>query len=527
MGDAQGQLTAFTHALERTCLLLACEDEGDLVLHILGAAHHVLFQCLVEDAIAIHGVVEVGNGLRQGLSREIVQQLLERTECHGALIEILGRLRCLQADAVLHEVIHAVMTRLVGIVGLAVQGVHHSHGAARIGSTLGGELGHGGDVGHQTLHIEGIGDALEDVAAARGGHQQIGGVDMTEAIALHGEGCTLQLEVIGGRGLHPQLLGIDLLCLHVGDGIHHALKILGVGDTVPHIVGRQHADGAKALLQLGIGHGRQEVLALQGILGQILVKEGGETIHKLIEDLTLEAPQVHRHDGLTVQMEIIVTILGVGGVLAALFNVGALGNALEVAVLHLAHATGDVAALGDGVDEVVAHHGVLVGGALFLEEVEDGLHGGSAVIIVGVQHGEGAIHGVTGAGDGVTRAPRLGAALGNGVALGNLIHLLEHVLHLEVLLHAIADDLAEISLDLLLDDKDHLAETGLPCIVHGKVDDDVALIVHRGDLLQAAETGAHAGCHNDQYRFSHNTCFSFYFIQYSLSLTYQMLQGGV
>ena len=503
MGHPQGQLASFPHPLEGAGLLLPGQRERDLRLGVLGPAAGVLVQRLMEDAVAVNGVVEVGDRLAEGLRRELGEKLLEGAEGHGTLIEVLRRLRRLEADAVLHEIVDAVAAGPVLVIALSVQSRHQLHGASGVAGVLRRELRHGLDVLHQGGHVKGVADALENIAAAGGGDQQIRLIDVAAAIALQGEGRTLQREVIGGGGLHPQLLGIDLLVLHGLDGVLHGQQVLGIGHAIPHILRGQNADGAQALLDLGIGHGGQEVLAFQGVLRQVFLQKGGESVHELLQQLLLEAPEVHGYHGVAGQVHIVRSVLGIGGVAAPLFNVGALGHGFQKAVLHRAHAAGNVAVFRDRIAHQVAHHGVLVGPALLLEEVVDGLDGGGAVIVVRVQNSKGTVDGILRASDGMGGAPGLCPALRHGKALGELVYLLEHIPHIEEFLHAAAHGLFEIRFNFMLDDEYHLAEAGLPRVIQGIVNDNMTLIVDWGDLLQSAETGTHSGSHNDQYRFSH------------------------
>ena len=55
----------------------------------------------------------------------------------------------------------------------------------------------------------------------------------------------------------------------------------------------------------------------------------------------------------------------------------------------------------------------------------------------------------------------------------------------------------------MLDNKNDFAEACPVSIVQGKINDGVAMLVHGGDLLKAAETAAHAGGQNDKSGFFH------------------------
>ena len=82
-------------------------------------------------------------------------------------------------------------------------------------------------------------------------------------------------------------------------------------------------------------------------------------------------------------------------------------------------------------------------------------------------------------------------------------HLLESVFHVHGLGHTVADGGLEGILDLMLDDKDHCLEACAAGVVERIIHDDLSVGAHRVDLLHAAVTAAHAGSHDDQYRFIH------------------------
>ena len=98
-------------------------------------------------------------------------------------------------------------------------------------------------------------------------------------------------------------------------------------------------------------------------------------------------------------------------------------------------------------------------------------------------------------------APRLDAPFGDAVSLGQAVELLVDILHVENLLHALANAGLEIVLDLMLDDEAHLAETGTVCVEHRVVDDGVTHLVHGGYLLESAEAAAHSGGEDHKCRF--------------------------
>ena len=153
VGDAQGQLAGFAHALQEPRLALAGHDEADLLLHGFGAVAHILLQGVLKQDIAVDGVVELGDGLMELLRREVPQHLLEMTEGDGALIEVLGGLRRFQAEAA-HEFIHPpVFAAGILVIELAAVGGDEVQGAAGIANALAQKFRHRADVLHQRLGI--------------------------------------------------------------------------------------------------------------------------------------------------------------------------------------------------------------------------------------------------------------------------------------------------------------------------------------------------------------------------------------
>ena len=192
-------------------------------------------------------------------------------------------------------------------------------------------------------------------------------------------------------------------------------------------------------------------------------------------------------------------ILGEGSILAPLIDLGTLGNTGEEAVLiDLADTAGNGAMLGDGVAQAVAHHGVSALIGVGRKVVVDGGEGGGAIKVIGVDDGEGTLHGIAAGRHSVTGTPGLAALGRSGEAFGQIIDLLEDILDIEVLFSLIAYRNLELLFDLLLDDEDHIPEACAPGVKHGKVNDLVALRVHRSDLLETTEAAAHASSHNHE-----------------------------
>ena len=187
-------------------------------------------------------------------------------------------------------------------------------------------------------------------------------------------------------------------------------------------------------------------------------------------------------------------------------DAGALGHALQGAVLVLdAHAACHAAVLGQGVLQQIADHAVAVeiiigvGGQVIVHHLKRL----RAVVVVRIDDRKGAVNQGLCSQHGMAGAPGLYTSLRHGKACGQLFQLLEGILHLHRFRHAVADGCLEGVLDLVLDDKDHGLKAGAAGVVKGIVHNDLSVGAHRVDLFHAAVTAAHAGSHDDQYRFIH------------------------
>ena len=191
---------------------------------------------------------------------------------------------------------------------------------------------------------------------------------------------------------------------------------------------------------------------------------------------------------------------------AAGLDAGALGHALQGAVLVFdAHAARHAAVLGQGIFQQIADHAVAVeiiigmGGQVIVHHLKRL----RAVVVVRIDDRKGAVNEGLCSQHGMAGAPRLYAPLRHGKTCGQLFQLLESVLHIHRFRHAVTDGSFEGVLDLVLDDKDHGLKAGAAGIVEGVVHNDLSVGAHRVDLLHTAVAAAHAGCHDDQYRFVH------------------------
>ena len=104
--------------------------------------------------------------------------------------------RLLEADRVLHKVIHAPVALLRVQIACAVRRFDQCQDAARVVCFCAQEFRDGRDVLHQTGHVAErvMIDLLQNIAAAAGRHGQIRRVDMPAAIRLAGDRLRVQAE---------------------------------------------------------------------------------------------------------------------------------------------------------------------------------------------------------------------------------------------------------------------------------------------------------------------------------------------
>ena len=185
------------------------------------------------------------------------------------------------------------------------------------------------------------------------------------------------------------------------------------------------------------------------------------------------------------------------------FNPGALGNGAQVVLLvHGADAPGHAAVVRHGFVQPVAHHAVAVRVGGVGQKLVNGLVGGAAIVVVGVDHGEGGIpHGLSGADHRMAGAEGLHPAFGDGVAFRQLFQLLIGVADFHGALgQPLAHGGHEVLPDGLLDEDHCRAEACLVGVIKGVVQNGLPMGAHRVDLLQAAIPAAHSRSQNHKYR---------------------------
>ena len=115
--------------------------------------------------------------------------------------------------------------------------------------------------------------------------------------------------------------------------------------------------------------------------------------------------------------------------------------------------------------------------------VVDFLKGLGAVVVIGVDDGEGPMDQTAGGHDGMTGAPGLGAPVGDGVSGGHIGQLLKGVFHRHVPGQAVADGGVKGVFQLRLNDEHHGFKARAAGVKDGVVDDQLTVRAHGVDLF--------------------------------------------
>ena len=277
-----------------------------------------------------------------------------------------------------------------------------------------------------------------------------------------------------------EILGVNALSFELLEGFYNYGLILFIGYAVPLILVVENERICLAFLDEVGNENGEKVLALLGVLRKISIEELGETSLSFSKVSGSEAPEVHGYDSIGIERLLVALVEEVDGTVCLYADLSALNDLGKKAVLEGAYASCNGALLCYGVLKKVADHSevILLVVLGVLKELVDLLESVCAVVVVSVDNCEGALNGIKAAHKSVCGAPGLSSALGNGITLGKLVELLENVLNVDVLaLEVLIHYLAEVLLDLLLDNEGDVTEAGSDRIVDGIVDDDVTLLV--------------------------------------------------
>ena len=129
-----------------------------------------------------------------------------------------------------------------------------------------------------------------------------------------------------------------------------------------------------------------------------------------------------------------------------------------------------------------------------------------AVKIISIDDGKRTVDQISDLDQRMRCTPGLRPASRHGKALRQLIDFLKCIFTICNFFDPVSDDLTEILLDVLTNDKNDLIETGLQRIMHGIVHDDLTRRTELRELLDAAaETGTDTRCHDHKCCLFHET----------------------
>ena len=181
-----------------------------------------------------------------------------------------------------------------------------------------------------------------------------------------------------------------------------------------------------------------------------------------------------------------------------------------VLVVHAADAAGDSPVVAESVSENKAGHGDLLNARFSLMISDQPVMKTDkrflSVIIIGIDDGKGLMDHIFGGDNRLTGAPGFYAVRRSGEILRKIIQLLERVGHLNLLFHAISDDVSEILLQILPDNEHDAVKARLDGIVNRVIHDDLPAGSHRLQLFDSlAESASDSCCHNGQCCFFHTS----------------------
>ena len=265
----------------------------------------------------------------------------------------------------------------------------------------------------------------------------------------------------------------------------------------------QHAHGGFAVAQGIVDHEGQIVLALERVGRHGVLIKRGEPRPQLIHEIGREGPQVHRYRRIGGEQAVGLAVHGGQRAVAGGNDMRVFHNALQIALGRgVAYAARNRAVFGQGILQQKARHGVFAGLVRLGEKIVNLPEGVAAVEIVAVDGGKGCVDILPAAHHGMAGAPGLGAAVGHGAALRQMLQVLKNVVRFHQPLYVAADLLAEILQNIVPDDENYPAKARTVGVEKGIINNALAMSAKGSKLLDAAETAADARRHDDQNGFA-------------------------
>ena len=197
MRNAQRQFPPAAHVHKHPGLRLVKQVKPNFILHVLNAPHAVGINGLAQQRVAVWRIMKTRDGFAQRFGGKIRQLVLEGSEGHAALHQVVRRFGLIQAKAVRHKLIQPPKFAVPdGQVALAVQRRHQRQHMARVVVLLAEMVRYSDKVSHQCRHITEhmMVDPLQNIAVRPVRHQQIRVVDMSVSIPGTAQRISLQLK---------------------------------------------------------------------------------------------------------------------------------------------------------------------------------------------------------------------------------------------------------------------------------------------------------------------------------------------
>ncbi len=181
------------------------------------------------------------------------------------------------------------------------------------------------------------------------------------------------------------------------------------------------------------------------------------------------------------------------------FNTGPLGNPCEMAqIIGCTYAPGHMPVLCQRVLQHIPYHGIIhffpifMGGQIIVNLGKSAF----PIIVVRINYHKRSVHQFPAAADRMAGSPRFRPFFGHCKAFRDIRNILICIFNLHHLGNPITNYFLKILFVLLFYDKNNLFKACFHRIVQGEIHNNMPLIVHRVNLLQAPISAPHSCCHN-------------------------------
>ena len=289
------------------------------------------------------------------------------------------------------------------------------------------------------------------------------------------------------------------------EGLLRDAFIFLVGHAVPLIWAMENGNRGLTLVNQGIDYGGDVEFCFGVVL--VVVEELEELAFDIGENIGVEPPEVHRDDIFILERNSLAIGIGTGDALLVTEDIMPFCNAQEGLLWgYFADAPGYGTIFGEGIAEEVADHGQVLPAALLAEESGHLPEGFRAVVVIGIDDGEGFVDDLSGHEDGMAGSPGFLSWRPVGDAGDGGIQFLEDVLRLDEVIKFGGEFFFEGLFDGMSDDENDFAKTCLNSVIDGVFHDGFAGGADAVHLFEAAITAADAGGQNEERRF-HNIRF--------------------